>query len=171
MNGFDRVANGEDNWFHGSRSLSPTPEEFVASLWSEVNVLRDAVSMPEGDRFSPRAKSFTKETGKGAVNSANVVDKFTATMTDEECAILKRLVEKRSREAAQMTVPPVSTVQHCIPRSPNPEMWPDVWRVTRVRWTQSETSSNHHRLVRVLKHPDSSVTRSGRQDEPPPTAS
>ena len=26
-------------------------------------------------------------------------------------------------------------------------------------------------LVRVFKHPDSSVTRSGRQDEPPPTAS
>ena len=26
MNGFDRVADGEDNWFHGPRSLPPTPE-------------------------------------------------------------------------------------------------------------------------------------------------
>ena len=32
MNGFDRVADGEDNWFHGARSLPPTPEEFTASL-------------------------------------------------------------------------------------------------------------------------------------------
>ena len=27
MNGFDRVADGEDNWFHGPRSLPPTPED------------------------------------------------------------------------------------------------------------------------------------------------
>ena len=32
MNGFDRVADGEDNWFHGPRSLPPTPEKFDASL-------------------------------------------------------------------------------------------------------------------------------------------
>ena len=38
---------------------------------------------------------------------------------------------------------------------------------TRVGWTRSERSSNHHRLVRVLKHPDSSVIRSGRQDKQP----
>ena len=27
MNGFDRGADGEDNWFHGPRSLPPTPED------------------------------------------------------------------------------------------------------------------------------------------------
>ena len=32
MNGFDRVVDGEDNWFHGPRSLPPTPEEFTESL-------------------------------------------------------------------------------------------------------------------------------------------
>ena len=32
MNGFDRVADGEDNWFHGPRSLPPTPETFAADL-------------------------------------------------------------------------------------------------------------------------------------------
>ena len=45
MNGFDRVVDSENNWFHGSRSLPPTPEEFAASLWSEVNSLKDAISM------------------------------------------------------------------------------------------------------------------------------
>ena len=38
-------------------------------------------------------------------------------MTDEEFAIFKRLVEKRDREAAQVTVTLVSTAQHCIHRS------------------------------------------------------
>ena len=32
MNGSDRVADGEGNWFHGPRSLPPTPEEFAAEL-------------------------------------------------------------------------------------------------------------------------------------------
>ena len=46
MNGFDRVADGEDKWFHGPRSLPPAPEEFAADLWCEVNTLKDAISMP-----------------------------------------------------------------------------------------------------------------------------
>ena len=29
MNGFDRVVDGEDNWFHGPRSLPPSPQEFT----------------------------------------------------------------------------------------------------------------------------------------------
>ena len=41
MNGFDRVADGEDNWFHGPRSLPPTPEKFAADLWCEVNMLKN----------------------------------------------------------------------------------------------------------------------------------
>ena len=67
------------------------------------------------------------ETGQGAVNSTNVIGKFTANMTDEEFAILKRLVEKRDREAAQVTDTPVSTAQHCIPRSLNPKIPSDVY--------------------------------------------
>ena len=42
--------------------------------------------------------------------------------------------------------------------------------MTRAGWTRSQESLNHHRLVWVLKHPDSSVTRTGRQDEPLPPA-
>ena len=46
MNGFDRVVEGEKNWFHGHRSLSPTPEEYTDSLRFELQKLKDAISMP-----------------------------------------------------------------------------------------------------------------------------
>ena len=46
INGFDRVVDGEDNWFHGHRSLPPTPQEFNASLRSELQKLKNAISMP-----------------------------------------------------------------------------------------------------------------------------
>ena len=36
-NGFDRVAEGEESRFYGHRSLPPTPQEYYASLWCEVN--------------------------------------------------------------------------------------------------------------------------------------
>ena len=54
------------------------------------------------------------------------VDGLKGKLPDEELAVIKRYVEKRSREAAQMTVTPVSIVQHCIPRSLNPEIPSDV---------------------------------------------
>ena len=58
MNGFDRVADGEDNWFHGPRSLPPTPEEFAADLWCEVNALKDAISMPARTRLWQKTTEF-----------------------------------------------------------------------------------------------------------------
>ena len=45
MNGFDPVVGGEDNWFHGPRSLPPTPQEFNASLRSDLQELKNAISM------------------------------------------------------------------------------------------------------------------------------
>ena len=48
-------------------------------------------------------------------------------LPDEELAAIKRYVERRSRKAAQVTVTPVSTAQHCIPRSLNPETPSDVY--------------------------------------------
>ena len=48
MNGFHLIAADDDQW--ASRSLSPTPQEFTDSLWSEVNALKDAISMPARDR-------------------------------------------------------------------------------------------------------------------------
>ena len=47
-------------------------------------------------------------------------------VNDEEFAILKRLVEKRGREAAQVTVTPVDTVQYCNPSPQTPKPSPDV---------------------------------------------
>ena len=101
MNGFDRVADGKDNWFHGPRSLPPTLEEFAASLWSEVNVLKDAISMPARTRPWQKKMEF--------------VDGLKVKLPDEELTVIKRYVERRSRKAAQVTVTPVRTVQHCIP--------------------------------------------------------
>ena len=82
--------------------------------------------MPEGDRFSPRAKRFIKEIEQGIVNWTDAIGQSTANMTDKEFAILKRLVKKRSHGAAQVAVTPVSTAQHCIPRPLNPDIPSDV---------------------------------------------
>ena len=104
MNGFDRVADGEDNWFHCHSSLPPTSEEYTASLRSDLEEFKDAVSMPR-----QKVSNLINEIEQGKVS-------------DDEFAILKRLVEKRGREEAQITVTPVkpySTVASArsIPRS------------------------------------------------------
>ena len=39
MNDFDRVVDGEDNWFH-AHLLPPTPQEFRASLRSDLQELK-----------------------------------------------------------------------------------------------------------------------------------
>ena len=45
------------------------------------------------------------------------LDGLKGDLSDEELAAIKRYVERRSREAAQVAVTPVSTAQHCFPRS------------------------------------------------------
>ena len=105
-NGFDRVETVEKNWFGDHRSLPPTPEEYYASLWLEVDALKDAISIPAESR--PRQKDSMDE----------LLAKF-------EYAEIKRCMEKRCRKEAQaqaqMTAKPVGTVQHCSPSSPNPD--------------------------------------------------
>ena len=112
MNGFDRVVEGEQDWFHGHRSLPLTPEQYTASLRSDLQKLNDAISMPAEDtvtRFWQKTIDFVY----------GLQDK----LPDEELAVIKRYVEKRSREAAQaqVTVTPVDTVQHCSPCPLDPE--------------------------------------------------
>ena len=51
------------------------------------------------------------------------VDGLQEKLPDEELAVIKRYVERRSRDAAQVTV---DTVQHCSPCSLNPETPSDV---------------------------------------------
>ena len=38
---FDRLEDGDDQWFHGP--LPPTPEQITASMWSDLNALKDAI--------------------------------------------------------------------------------------------------------------------------------
>ena len=102
-NGFDREMEGEESCFTGHRSLPPTPQEYYASLWCEVNALKDAISMP-----LQLLKLF------------NAIEQDT--LSDEEYATLKRCMEKRVRETAQVTaVTRDHTVQPCSPCSPNPD--------------------------------------------------
>ena len=117
INDFDRVADGEENWFHGHRSLSPTPQEFCASLKFELQKLKNAISMPsETTKTRPWQKTM------------DFVDGLLGQLPDEELAVIKRYVEKRSREAAQaqVTVTPVDNVQYGSPWPPNPDMPSDV---------------------------------------------
>ena len=55
--GYDQIAADDSQW--ASRPPPLTPEQFTQSLWSELNALRDAISMPEGDGLSQRARSLT----------------------------------------------------------------------------------------------------------------
>ena len=102
-NGFDRVMEGEESCSPGHRSLPPTPQEYYASLWCEVNALKDAISMP-----------------LQLLQLINAIEQDK--LSDEEYATLKRIMEKRVRETAQVTaVTRDHTVQHCSPCSPNPD--------------------------------------------------
>ena len=56
------------------------------------------------------------------------LDGLKGDLPDEELAAIKRYVERRSREAAQVIVTPVSTAQHCFPHSLNPEISTAVYR-------------------------------------------
>ena len=96
-NGFDRVEAVDH------RSLPPTPEQYYAGLWLEVNALKDAISMP-----------------LQLLQLINAIEQDK--LSDEEYATLKRCMEKRVRETAQVTVVTRDhTVQHCSPCSPNPD--------------------------------------------------
>ena len=75
-----------------------------------MNALKDAISMPAEDTVTrPWQKTI------------DFVDGLKGKLLDEELAVIKRYVKKRSREAAQVIVTPVDTVQHCGPCPPDPE--------------------------------------------------
>ena len=69
------------------------------------------------------------------------VDGLKGKLSNEELAVIKRYVEKRSREAAEVLVTQVDTVQFCSTRPLNLEI-PSYVHVkmeerTRVKWTRS----------------------------------
>ena len=86
MNGSDRVVDGENNWFHGHRSLPPTPQEFSASLRSDLQELKNPISMPAETRPWQKTMDFV-----------NILEQ--EKVSDEELTVLKRLVEKLGHEA------------------------------------------------------------------------
>ena len=49
----------DDSWMHGTRPLAP--EKITASLWEEVNALKEAISISARDRSRERAKRFIQE--------------------------------------------------------------------------------------------------------------
>ena len=77
---------GVDNWFHGSRSLPPTPQEYTPSLGFDLQELKNAISMPAKTRPWQKTMDF--------------VDGLKGEILNEELAVIKRYVEKRNREAA-----------------------------------------------------------------------
>ena len=117
VNGFDRVVESEKSCFHGHRSLPSTPQEYYAGLWSEVNALKAAISMPAEDTMTrPWQKTI------------DFVEGLKGKLPEEELAVIKEYVGKQSREAAQVqvTVMQVNTVRHSSPYPLDPEPLPDV---------------------------------------------
>ena len=151
--------DGEDNLFHGPRSLPPTLEEFTASLRSDLQELKNAISMP--------AKTRPWQT------TIEFVDGLKEKFPDEEPTVVKRYVEKRSREAAQahVTVTPVDTVQYCSPSPQTPEPSPKA--CYKLENNEGRMDPERGELEPPsagtgLERPDSSVLRTrgrGRKDE------
>ena len=113
MNGFDRDVDRKDDW----RSLPPTPQEYNASLRYELQKLKDAISMA-----SQKVSKLIIEIEKGKKKMAKFRrDSLDELLANFEFARVKEYVEKRSREAAQVTITPVDTVQHCSPCPLDPE--------------------------------------------------
>ena len=80
----DRLEYGEDNLVQGP--LPPTPEQVTASMWSDLNALKDVISLSGKDGSRQKVKSFINELGQGTVR-----------FTDKEFARIKRFVEKQGR--------------------------------------------------------------------------
>ena len=118
MNGFDRVVEGEESCLYGYRWLHPTPQEYSAGLWSEVNALKAAIPMPAEDTMT-----------RPWQRTIDFVDGVKGKLPEEECARIKEYVKKRSRGEAvqvQVTVTQVNTVQHSSPYPLDPEPSPNL---------------------------------------------
>ena len=138
-NGFDRVAEGKESCFPGHRSLPPTPQEYYASLWFEVNALKEATSMPARTPWQKTIEFFDGLKGK---------------LPDWELAEIKRYVERRCREETeeQMTVTPVDTVQYCRPISQPSNPPSDAY---------VKLENNEGKMSQALEEPKSSSAGTG----------
>ena len=89
-----------------SQSPSPNARTDHCEYWSDLNALKDAISISGKNGSRQKVRSFINEIGQG-----------TVSFTDEKFARLKRFVERRGRDAAHVTVAPVDTAHHCSTRS------------------------------------------------------
>ena len=107
--GFDRCNARDKQWCHGS--LPHTPERTPASMWENLNALRNAISMSVKDRSRLRVKRFMKDLRQG-----------TMSLTDEEFPRVKcMIVERRGRDEADVNFASIDTTQSCSPRSRSSE--------------------------------------------------
>ena len=65
--GFDRLEDGDDQGVHGP--LPPTPEQTTASMRSDLNALKDAISMSGKERSRQSLKNFISELDRGTASS------------------------------------------------------------------------------------------------------
>ena len=94
MNSFDRVVEGEENWFHGHRSLPPTPEQYTASLNSELQKLKNAILMPAETETRPWQKTMDSVDG---LRSDSLDELLTISNLNEARNTWKSGVTKRRR--------------------------------------------------------------------------
>ena len=69
-------------------------------MWAHVNALKKEISPSEKEKSEQRVKSFL-----------NDLEQRAASFTDEQFAMLKRIMEKRGRAAAYTIVAPIGTAQ------------------------------------------------------------
>ena len=149
-NGFDRVEAVEKNRLGDHRSLPPTPEQYYASLWAEVDALKEAISKP--------ARTPWQKT-------AEFVDGLKGKLPDWELAEIKRYVEKRCRKEAQAQMTAVTrddSVQHCSPISPNPDMPPNAF----VKLENNEGTMSQE-LEELTSSASTGLNTPGQQESPP----
>ena len=127
MNGFDRVVEGEENWFDSHRSLPPTPEQYHASLRHELQKLKDAISMPNEKFVRPKRPVEKRGREDEELQKNNMAefrsDSLNELLANFEIARIKEYAEKRSRKEAQaqVIVTLMETVQRCSPCPLDPE--------------------------------------------------
>ena len=63
----------DDSWMHDTLLLSP--QAFTANLWSELNALRDAISMPAGDRLARGRRVLLRELDQAQLTRRMQLDK------------------------------------------------------------------------------------------------
>ena len=131
-----------------------------------MNALKAAIStsVRDGSSWQELKRNFIRKIERDEVS-------------DEDFAIIKRIVERRGRDAAKVAVTPVDTVQYCSSRPQTPEPSSDV-RVCMKENNEGRMDPERDDLETTsagtgLKHPDSNVPQTrgyGRNDEPSPTA-